>query len=495
MFAFIGLSGNAQFHQQGKLVGSGVSDTTDQGQSVAISADGNTAIIGGYKDNNGIGAAWIFTRSNGIWTQQGNKLVGSDAVGTSGQGLSVSISADGNTAIVGGPYDNTDTGAVWIFTRTGGVWLQQGSKLVGSGGSGLIGALQGSSVSISGDRNTAIVGGPTDNHFVGAVWVYTNSGGVWTQQGNKLVGTGIVGVGTKIGISVSLSYDGNTAIAGGYGDSSSHGAGWIFTRSSGVWTQQGNKLVGTGGIAEGCEQGESVSISADGNTAIIGGIENYTNNTGAAWVFTRSAGVWTQQGNKLVGSGSIGSNPYEGSSVSLSYSGDTAVFGGRHDNFDNVSSDSYGATWIFTRSGGVWSQLENKLLNSNAYQANQGTSVCISSDGSTIIVGGPGDNNDIGAAWIYSTQASGFEEINKINAVLDIYPNPTSGTFTLSYNSQLSILNSQLKIYDVLGQEVYTQSITNPNQTTITVSQLSNGVYFYKLTNNKETYRGKFVKE
>ena len=75
-----------------------------------------------------------------------------------------------------------------------------------------------------------------------------------------------------------------------------------------------------------------------------------------------------------------------------------------------------------------------------------------------------------------------------------IEPNPTSGTFTLSYNSQLSIHNSQLKIYDVLGQEVYTQPITNPNQTTITISQLSNGVYFYQLINTQETYRGKFVK-
>jgi len=78
---------------------------------------------------------------------------------------------------------------------------------------------------------------------------------------------------------------------------------------------------------------------------------------------------------------------------------------------------------------------------------------------------------------------------------LSIYPNPTSGTFTLSYNSQLPILNSQLKIYDVLGQQVYTQAITNPNKTTINVSQLSNGVYFYQLINNTETYRGKFVKE
>jgi hypothetical protein len=91
-------------------------------------------------------------------------------------------------------------------------------------------------------------------------------------------------------------------------------------------------------------------------------------------------------------------------------------------------------------------------------------------------------------------QTTGINEIQNNKPEISLYPNPTSGTFTLSYN-QLGIRNYELGIYDVLGQEVYTQAITNPNQTTITVSQLSNGVYFYQLTNQKETYRGKFVKE
>ena len=88
----------------------------------------------------------------------------------------------------------------------------------------------------------------------------------------------------------------------------------------------------------------------------------------------------------------------------------------------------------------------------------------------------------------------GIKEITSNNSI-SLYPNPTSGTFTLSYNSQLSTINSQLKIYDVLGQEVYTQPITNPNQTIINLPQLSNGVYFYQLNNNQESYRGKFVKD
>src|SRR5262245_33988454 len=80
----------ADFLQQGnKLVGTGAASAATQGQSVALSADGNIAIVGGPFDNSGTGAAWVFTRSGGAWSQQGSKLVGAGAVGASNQGYSV----------------------------------------------------------------------------------------------------------------------------------------------------------------------------------------------------------------------------------------------------------------------------------------------------------------------------------------------------------------------------------------------------------------------
>jgi hypothetical protein len=209
----------AQFTQQGpKLVGTlAVGNLVEQGISVALSADGNTAIVGGWGDNSGVGAAWVYTRSNGFWTQQANKLVGTGAVGNAQQGVSVALSADGNTAIVGGYEDNSRTGAAWVYTRSrrGGVWTQQGSKLVGTGA--VLSTAQGRSVALSADGNTALVGGYVDNASTGAVWVFTRSGNVWTQQGSKLVGTGAVGNANQ-GISVALSANGNTAIVGGYVD-------------------------------------------------------------------------------------------------------------------------------------------------------------------------------------------------------------------------------------------------------------------------------------
>jgi hypothetical protein len=89
---------------------------------VAVSADGNTALSGGYADNGGniqqgVGAAWVFTRSAGIWAQEGSKLVGGGNIGAAWQGFSVALSGDGNTALVGGPNDNGDLGAAWVFVQ------------------------------------------------------------------------------------------------------------------------------------------------------------------------------------------------------------------------------------------------------------------------------------------------------------------------------------------------------------------------------------------
>jgi hypothetical protein len=382
--------------QQGtKLVGTGNVGVANQGQSVSVSADGNTAIVGGYTDNISQGAAWIYTRSGSTWTQQGTKLVGTGNVGPARQGVSVSLSADGNTALVGGYADNSQQGAAWVYIRSGSTWTQQGAKLVGTGNTGAAG--QGYSVSLSADGNTALVGGYSNNNNQGAAWVYTRTGSIWTQQGTKLLGTGNVGAALQ-GISVSLSADGNTAIVGGNNDNTNKGAVWVFTRTGSTWTQQGAKLVGTGNVGTASEQGVSVTLSADGNTAMVGG---YTDNIsqGAAWIYIRSGTTWTQQGAKLVGSGST-TVANQGVSVSLSADGNTAIVGGYIDN------NQIGAAWVYTRSGLTWTQQGTKLVGTgNIGQSRQGVSISMSADGKTAIVGGNLDNGNQGAAWVFITSS------------------------------------------------------------------------------------------
>ncbi len=398
-------TGWSQWMQQGSKLfpGNSIGSTIFHGYSVALSSDGNTAIVGGIGDDANAGAAWIYTRSvGGTWTAEA-KLFGTGAIGSASQGFSVALSADGNTAIVGGIGDNTFAGAAWVFTRSGGVWTQQGNKLVGTGAVG--NAQQGVSVSLSADGNTAMIGGNRDNNFAGAVWVFTRSGNVWSQQGSKIVVADAIG-NARFGISVDLTSDGNTAIIGGHTDNANAGAAWIFTRSDTSWTAQ-TKLTGSGAIGS-ARYGRSVSISSDGNTAIVGGYEDNAA-MGAVWVYTKSGGSWTQQGNKLVGTGATG-NASQGFSISLSGDGNTALVGGIDDNA------FAGAAWIFTRSDGVWSQSGNKLFGSGAIgNANQGGAVAIAPDGNTAIVGGIADNTNKGAAWVFvpgSIQTSGWQVQN-----------------------------------------------------------------------------------
>lgn len=377
----------AQFAQQGpKIVGSGPGAECQQGHSVALSFDGNTAIVGGscFPLGSSESAARVWTRTNGAWAQQGGPLVGNDAIGPAIQGISVAISADGNTAVVGGYRDNSYTGAAWVWIRSGGVWTQQGSKLVGSGAVGT--AAQGSAVAISADGNTLILGGQGDDSGAGAAWVWARASGVWTQQGPKLVGTGS-NANSFRGTSVALSADGNTALVGGMNAQSGV---WVWTRNGGIWAQQGPKLIGSGGETH---QGWSVALSADGNTAIVGGLSS--NTPGQAWVWTRSGGTWTQQGDKLVGDGAVGL-ALQGRSVSLSSDGNTAIVGGDQD------AGAIGAAWIWTRHGSTWTQLGAKLVGAGAIGSSmQGFSVALSGDGNTALIGGDNDDGQHGAAWVF----------------------------------------------------------------------------------------------
>jgi FG-GAP repeat len=410
-------SGSTWTQQGGKLNGTGHAGETlfdhigegEFGASVALSADGDTALIGAPRDNYYAGAAWVFTRSGSTWTQQGEKLTGMGEIGKGELGKSVVLSPDGDTALIGGPADNGGAGAAWVFTRSGSTWTQQGEKLnsMGEIGKGELGT----SVALSKDGDTALIGGPADNSLVGAAWVFTRSGSTWTQQGEKLVGdctsgcanegTGETGKG-EFGTSLALSADGDTALIGGSSDNGGTGAVWVFTRSGSTWTQQGEKLVGdctsgcahegTGETGEG-KFGTSVALAEDGDTALIGGPAD-NGGKGAAWVFTRSGGVWSQQGQKLTGSEE--GNSEFGYSVALSEDGDTALIGGPEDD------TATGAVWVFTRSGGVWSQQGRRLTGGEEGNSQFGVLVALSADGDTALIGGPGDNDDAGAAWVFT---------------------------------------------------------------------------------------------
>jgi len=211
-----GQPAQAQFREVGNMLVSRC-DGLGGGGSVALSGDGATAFVGVAGDLPPYYFAYVYNVTSVAWSQLGCGLAtGSPAAGT------VAVTPDGNTVALGAATIQVGPNAYslgFVFTRSGGTLSQQVDLI----GSNVNGGPFGSAVAISADGNTAIAGVSLDSGLTGAAWVFTRSGGVWSQQGPKLVGTGAVGPAEQ-GWSVALSADGNTAIVAGGNDNNGVGA-------------------------------------------------------------------------------------------------------------------------------------------------------------------------------------------------------------------------------------------------------------------------------
>lgn len=363
------------------------------GRSVALSADGSTAIVGGPRESAKIGAAWIFARSGATWTQQA-KLEVPEADGYFGR--AVALSADGEVAVIGDPGNADSPGSAWVFARSGSTWSLEahlsGDEEVGAGRFGR-------SVALSADGETALVGAYADGHKAGAAWVFTHSGSSeWTQQGPKLTGGEEAGAGW-FGRSVALSADGSSALIGGNEDNAGAGAAWVFTRSDSTWSQQGPKLTGAEESGTG-EFGSAVALSENGDVGLIGGAGD-SHGRGAGWVFTRTGSTWSQQGPKLIPLDAHG-RALLGFSAALSADGTLALLGGYGD------AEEAGGAWLFEPVAGAWSQAEPELTgNGEVGAGNFGISVALA--GTRALIGGNLDAGEIGAAWPFAAPANSEE--------------------------------------------------------------------------------------
>gem|GEM_PF-1402421 len=486
---------------------------------IAISADGNTAC--GVRDKIFV----TYSRNNGVWSFQDSMLKFQERYSDVGDQTNVAMSGDGNTAVFGDPSDSGNIGGVWVFRRINNIWMQDGDKLVGKGCDKITdfyyaGVAQGYSVSISADGNTIIEGGYLNAYNRGAAWIFTKVNGAWIQQGDKLVDTTNAGHTAEQGFSASISADGNTAVIGGWDANSQTGAAWVYTRNSNVWSQQGAPLVGSDFVG-GPAQGHSVAISADGNTIISGG--PYDNNgLGAAWVFTRTAGVWTQRGNKLVGTGSIrgiSDRVEQGYSLCISSDGNTALVGGR---LDNPS----GAVWTFVSGyvqpvtiSSFTATSQNKAVYTNWQTSTElNTSHFIiqhSTDGNsftdigTVKAIGSGangyqftDNNPTNGTNYYrlkSVDKDGSFAYSKVvscewlmvSKQLVVYPNPAKSIVTISGSHIASI-----QVIDNIGRVVKVVSFKGTSNPSLSVSTLKAGVYHLLVQTTDGNVSGVgFVKE
>jgi hypothetical protein len=381
------------FVQDGPTLTAGTK--ADFGGSVALSADGATAVFGAPG-----ASAWVFGRSDSGWTRPGARLIPTGPVDPRGYGFGeVALSADGNTALVGNPDDANSFGSAWVFARADSGWAQQGEKLVPRDEVGLPdgrGGRFGLCVALSADGNTALIGGWWEDYGRGAAWVFVRSGSVWTQQGPKLRVHDETPDG-GLGLSVALSADGNTALVGRRGDDHALGGAVLFTRTGSRWKQAAvlsppAKPSYSIGVI-----GASVALSADARVALVGAPSS--GNKGAVWAYVRSGRSWTR--TKLTHP----DKPFDysfGSSVALSADGALALVGAPETN------DYAGAAWVFARTGRTWTRLGPSLTGTGETKARNGgfgTDVALSADGATALVGGPGydayGNGTQGAVWAF----------------------------------------------------------------------------------------------
>lgn len=350
---------------------------TSQGQnSVAIGANAGTTSQG----------TTLLPFS--VYEGGGTKYVGTGGIDAPAQGMSVCISKDGTTIAVAGPNDNSNTGAVWIYTYVNGVVTQQ-QKITGPTtfqsffGRGSDSSNGGSenNISLSDDGNTLAVGINNDLSGVNqtCAWIYTRSGGVWTgYSSNPLIAN--VGFKNSTGQlgNVALSGDGLTLAIGNQQNTIGYtrdGSVVIFVKSGTTWSQQGGTLLPTT-RATGDYFGHSVSLSYDGNVLAAGGSQAGSGSGGFLCIFTRSGTTWTHVVQLMGSTKWPGQNTWFGASVSISGNGLIVA----------VGAPVKGAVTVIEKNtSGVYTLSSTPSLEVSVSYF--GKSISLSTDGKTLLVG------------------------------------------------------------------------------------------------------------
>jgi hypothetical protein len=374
------------------------------GSSVAI--NGDTLVIGARledgnnDDTSSSGAVYVFIKVNGLWVEQAY-LTASNSTNDLHFGQSVAISGD--TLIVGAHLEDTsasDSGAVYVFTRSSNIWTEQTILKASNPANG---DNFGYSVDING--NFIVVGAYTedgaDNGMqddAGAVYVFTGSGASWSEQAYLQASN--IDSGDNFGISVAINSD--TVVVGASSENGADnglqddvGAAYVFIRSGANWSQQA--LLGASNAQAKDNFGLSVDISGD--SIVVGafledGIDNGTqNNSGAAYVFTRSGVSWSEQA--LLKSFNVGTDDSFGHAVSID--GETILVGAIFEDgdgingVDNNATENSGAAYLFTRFINTWTQQSYIKASNTDIQDEFGHAVALS--GNNIIVSAPGEDS------------------------------------------------------------------------------------------------------
>jgi FG-GAP repeat len=312
----------------------------------ATAVDGDTAVVGQRNGRNAssetTGAAYVYVRQSNSWSAQA-KLLGSSALVLGDFGRSVAISGD---TIAVGAAGNASAGGqlgrVYVFTRNGSSWTEQ--QLVNNP-AGLASDFFGASVALQGD--TLVVGANGQRKAV----VFTRTAGVWSEQQTLTDNDDSTGFGA------SVALDGQTLAVGAPGYLNmgvGQGGVFVFTRSSGTWSQNGNALIAANG-AQNHFLGATVALHAD---TIVAGAPSFfppggsfISPQGAAYVFVRNAGSFSQQIQLIANDAAAGDRFGSGVAVFA----DRVVVGAPFDNASSPAGNNVrGGAYVYNRTGSSW---------------------------------------------------------------------------------------------------------------------------------------------
>jgi hypothetical protein len=335
------------------------------------------------------------------------KFLADDGAANDNFGNRVGVSADGNTMVAGALWDDdmgADSGSAYIFRWTGTNWIT--NKIVASDGAG--GDRFGYSVAVSGDGGTVVVGAPFDddnNPESGSIYRYHWNGSSWAEDKFAVPAVEMLG---SLGVSVAVTSDGNTIIAGAFGDNMGAGTAYRFHWNGTNWIT--NKFAALDSAASD-NFGSSVAVSSDGDTIIIGAIngdQGAMTDIGTVYRFHWNGSGWiTNKFNTYIG---MGNDKYS-CSVAVSSNGNAFVVGAYG---HNVNS---GVIYYYKWNNPDW-ETNQIFASDGATGDNFGFSLEISADGNKIAVGAYGDDdNGVDSGSIYSfTWNGGGWETNKITA-------------------------------------------------------------------------------
>ena len=480
---------SAQWMQIGNDIdGEAINDQS--GWSVCLSADGNTVIVGApFNDANGSasGHVRVFENNANTWQQKGNNING---VAASDQfGFSVSISADGNTIAIGAPDNNDngfEAGHVRVYNFQGNGWVQIGNNIIGEAFSDH----SGYSVSLSDDGNRLAIGAP-DNGLVenvgsnyGQVRVYENQSGNWVQIGNDIDGENPE---DNSGFAVSLSADGSiVAIGAPNNNDAAQGAGQVrvYTFETDTWVQIGGDI---DGVALNDKFGSAISLNDQGNILAIGALDHA--GIGQVRVFENLANTWTQIGSAIDGEAI---DDEFGFSVSLNAEGTILAVGASYNSDFTLDA---GHTRIFKIQSGNWQQIDADI-DGEASQDRSGNSVSLSANGDIIAIGAylnDGNGSNTGHVRLFSNDNILNLETVNLQDKLTVYPNPAT---TQIYIDLEKVINySDVQIYNLDGKLLYSQDHSNTNHITINMSSFSKGIYILRLQSDKREESLKIIKK